>query len=84
MVESGLTMYACTEKTDTLISDCDFEGPIAIVMGAEDKGITPRILKTADHLAVLPLSGKIASLNVSVSVGMALMEARRQRDFLNT
>jgi 23S rRNA (guanosine2251-2'-O)-methyltransferase len=53
--------------------------PTAIVVGAEDVGISQDILKNADALAKIPMFGKISSLNVSVSAGVILYEAVRQR-----
>ena len=51
----------------------------AIVMGSEGKGIRPLIKKTCDQLAIIPMSGNIESLNVSVATGIALFESMRQR-----
>lgn len=76
---SGVTVIAATEKTKNTIYDLDFTGPCAIVMGAEDRGISPSILKASDHLAKLPLLGEIESLNVSVACAVFLYEAVRQR-----
>lgn len=77
--DSGLQVVACTEKTDDLIYVPDFSMPTAIVLGAEDEGIGNDIMRIADHLAKIPMVGKIASLNVSVSAGVILYEAIRQR-----
>lgn len=76
---SGFKLVAATEKTDHSIYDVDFTGATAIIMGAEDKGISDSILKLADHKAKLPLMGQIESLNVSVACGVFLYEALRQR-----
>ncbi len=78
---SGITVVAATEKTNNLVYDVDLKGPTAIIMGAEDTGISPSILKEADHLAKLPLLGEIGSLNVSVACGVFLYEVVRQRTF---
>lgn len=75
----GIRLVACTEKAADSILEVELDGPTCLVFGAEDKGITPKILKTADSLARIPMQGKISSLNVSVSVGMVLMETNRQR-----
>lgn len=77
--DSGLQIVACTEKTTDLIYTPDFTLPTAIVMGAEDEGISNDLLRMADHLAKIPMVGKIESLNVSVSAGIILYEAIRQR-----
>ncbi|QCX01085.1 23S rRNA (guanosine(2251)-2'-O)-methyltransferase RlmB [Aggregatimonas sangjinii] len=76
---SGVTVIAATEKTKNTIYDLDFTIPCAIVMGAEDRGISPSILKASDHLAKLPLLGEIESLNVSVACAVFLYEVVRQR-----
>lgn len=77
--DSGLQVVACTEKTSDLIYQADFTLPTAIVMGAEDEGISNELIRVANHLAKIPMAGKIESLNVSVSAGIILYEAVRQR-----
>lgn len=77
--DCGLQIVACTEKTDDLIYAPDYSMPTAIVMGAEDEGISNDIMRIADHLAKIPMAGAISSLNVSVSAGVILYEAIRQR-----
>lgn len=77
--ESGLQIVACTEKTTDLIYAPDYTMPTAIVMGSEDEGISNDLLRLADYLAKIPMAGKIESLNVSVSAGVILYEAVRQR-----
>ena len=57
----------------------DYTVPVAIVMGAEDTGISPEVLKVCDTLAAIPILGNIGSLNVSVAAGVMLYEAVRQR-----
>ena len=76
---SDIQLVAATEKTDNLIYDIDLTLPTAIVMGSEDRGINPSILKVVNHKAKLPLLGEIESLNVSVACGAFLYEATRQR-----
>ena len=76
---ADIQVIAATEKTDNLIYDIDFTLPSAIIMGAEDKGISPSILKIVNQKAKLPLLGEIGSLNVSVACGAFLYEATRQR-----
>ncbi|ALJ06155.1 RNA methyltransferase [Pseudalgibacter alginicilyticus] len=79
MQASGIKVIAATEKTNNLIYDISFKEPCAIIMGSEDRGINPSILKVADDKAKLPLLGDIESLNVSVACGAFLYEAVRQR-----
>lgn len=76
---SGVTVIAATEKADGLIYDKDLKQPLAIIMGSEDVGIAPALLKLADLQAKLPMEGTIASLNVSVACSVFLYEALRQR-----
>ncbi|MBM4292224.1 MAG: RNA methyltransferase, partial [Deltaproteobacteria bacterium] len=57
----------------------DLRGPTALVLGAEDKGVTPEWAAAADHLARIPMSGVVDSLNVSAAAAMILYEATRQR-----
>ncbi len=77
--DSGLQIIACTEKTDDLIYRPDYTAPSAIIMGAEDEGISFELIRNADYLTKIPMNGEIASLNVSVSAGIILYEAVRQR-----
>ena len=76
---SGISVTVATEKTNTNIYDLAFNEPCAIVMGAEDKGVSPSVIKAADHTAKLPMLGEIGSLNVSVACGVFLYEVVRQR-----
>jgi 23S rRNA (guanosine2251-2'-O)-methyltransferase len=78
---SGLQVIACTEKTKEQIYAADLKVPTAILMGSEEDGITPGLLKSADRLAAIPLAGSTGSLNVSVAAGIILYEAVRQRLF---
>ena len=57
----------------------DYTLPIAIVMGAEDKGISNEVLRLCDKLVAIPLVGNIGSLNVSVAAGIMMYEVVRQR-----
>lgn len=77
--ESGLQLVACTEKTNDDIFTPDYTVPLAIIMGSEEDGISNELLRIADHLAKIPMFGEIESLNVSVSAGIVLYEAVRQR-----
>lgn len=76
---SGIKIVSATEKTNQSVYDISFTEPIAIVMGSEDRGITPSIIKASDYSAKIPLQGEIASLNVSVACAVFLYEAVRQR-----
>lgn len=76
---SGIKVIGATEKTNTSIYETSLDVPVAIVMGAEDKGISPSVMKILDEKASLPLQGEIGSLNVSVACGAFLYETVRQR-----
>lgn len=78
--ESGLKIIAASEKGDTIYTDANFTGPLAIVMGSEDTGISPSLLRLADEQLKIPILGKIDSLNVSVSAALMIYEAVRQRN----
>ena len=77
--DSGVAIMACTEKTDKPIYDIDFKRPVAILMGSEEDGISPEYLKLCDERMMIPMTGNIDSLNVSVSAALAIFEAKRQR-----
>jgi len=76
---SGIKTVAATEKTDVNLYDIALNEPLAIVMGSEDRGINPSVLKIVDEKGKLPMYGSIGSLNVSVACGAFLYEAVRQR-----
>lgn len=77
--DNGIRVVACTEKTNTDIYKADFNSPLAIILGSEEDGISPELLKAADMLVRIPLKGKVGSLNVSVAAGVAMYEAIRQK-----
>jgi 23S rRNA (guanosine2251-2'-O)-methyltransferase len=59
--------------------DVDLSGGVALVLGAEGKGLRPLVRRTCDALVAIPLAGQVESLNVSVAAAVLLYEARRQR-----
>jgi 23S rRNA (guanosine2251-2'-O)-methyltransferase len=65
--------------TSKSLYDLDLTGPLAIVMGSEDKGMRRLTEENCDFLAALPMAGKVECLNVSVATGVCLFEAVRQR-----
>lgn len=77
--ESGLKIIAATEKSATQIDKASLNGPAAIIMGSEDKGISRELLDQSDIQIAIPIEGAIGSLNVSVSAGILLYEIKRQR-----
>ena len=77
--QSGVSVFAATEKAQKLIYDVDFKEPCAVVMGNEETGISKEVLHHADEKIKLPIEGKTQSLNVSVACGAILYEAVRQK-----
>src|SRR5688572_10153601 len=77
--DNGIRVVACTEKTEQTIYKLNLTGPITIILGSEEDGISDNLLRQADDLAQIPLRGKIGSLNVSVAAGIALYEVVRQK-----
>ena len=57
--ENGIRIVACTEKTEKSIYSLNLTGPIALIMGSEEDGISDTLLKDADELARIPLKGKM-------------------------
>ena len=77
--ESGLRIIGCTEEAEVLHFDENLKDPVALLVGSEEDGVSPEYLKMCDGLIKIPMLGKIASLNVSVSAGIIFYEAIRQR-----
>ena len=75
----GFQIVAATEKSRKLLYDADFRRPTALVMGAEDTGISKEVLKLCDEQLAIPLIGHIESLNVSAAAAVMLFEVVRQR-----
>lgn len=77
--QCGFQVVAASEKAAVSLYEADLTGPTAIVMGAEDTGVSGDILKLANKSVKIPLVGKIDSLNVSVAASVIMFEANRQR-----
>ena len=77
--ESGFRIVAATEKGDYDYTKADYTGPVCIIMGAEDKGVSYENLALCDEWVKIPMLGTIESLNVSVAAGILIYEAVRQR-----
>jgi TrmH family RNA methyltransferase len=81
--QKGIRILSAVPEADTVYTDLDLTGPVAVAVGAEDRGLS-RIWETqADWNAKIPMLGKNDSLNVSVSAAIVLYEAVRQRKKLN-
>lgn len=76
---SGVHVVAATEKASDNYTKADYSGPVAIVMGAEDTGISNENIRLCDELVQIPILGKIGSLNVSVAAGVLMYEAVKHR-----
>lgn len=79
--ESGIKVFASTEKAEKNIYNVDFNVPSAFVLGSEDKGISNDLLRNSDELIKIPIIGTVESLNVSVAASIVIYEAIRQRMF---
>jgi 23S rRNA (guanosine2251-2'-O)-methyltransferase len=77
--ESGLQVVACTEKATATLYEVDFSTPTVIIMGSEEDGISPELLRACNQRVRIPLQGQVESLNVSVATSVILYEAVRQR-----
>ena len=77
--QCGFRIVAATEKGATDYLTVDFRKPTLLIMGAEETGISPELLKLADARAKLPILGQVQSLNVSVAAAVFMYEALRQR-----
>ncbi|MFM6358415.1 MAG: 23S rRNA (guanosine(2251)-2'-O)-methyltransferase RlmB, partial [Planktothrix sp.] len=78
---AGFWIYGTSATAEKTLSTVEFNGAIALVVGNEGEGLSHLIERNCDVLVSIPLSGKTASLNVSVATGMALYEIYRQRNF---
>lgn len=76
---NGYKVVGASEKSELNYTLVDYLVPVVIVMGAEDTGLTPEVLRKCDELAAIPIKGKVGSLNVSVACGVLLYEVVRQR-----
>ena len=77
--DSGYQIVAVTEKAQINYTLADYTTPVALVLGSEDKGISPEVLRICDTYVSIPMFGKISSLNVSVAAGVTIYEVVRQR-----
>lgn len=77
--QCGMQIVAATEKGATDYLEVDFKKPTLLIMGAEETGISPELLKMADARAKLPILGQVQSLNVSVAAAVFMYEILRQR-----
>lgn len=77
--QHGLRVVAVTEKTEQPIGQVQLSGPLVLLVGAEDSGISNEAMQHTDAQGRIPMVGQTGSLNVSVACGIALHEVLRQR-----
>lgn len=77
--DKGIWCYGLSDKAEQSFYQSDLKGNVALVMGAEGKGIRQNVMKQCDILYSIPMQGSVSSLNVSVATGICLFEALRQR-----
>jgi 23S rRNA (guanosine2251-2'-O)-methyltransferase len=79
LANSGIRLVGCTEKTEKSLYNVELQGPLGIIMGSEEDGISPEYLKRCDERVKIPMFGKTGSLNVSVATALVVYEVVRQR-----
>ncbi len=75
----GLTVYATDINAKKTIAEQDLKGPIAIILGSEDLGVSRKVIQIADDSIKIPQVNSFDSLNVSVASGIILYEVLLQR-----
>ncbi len=79
---NGIKVFASEMTANRNVFDCDLKEPCAIVMGNEEKGVYPALMKICDEKFKIPMTGDFESLNVGVATGIILYEVMRQRAFI--
>lgn len=77
--ESGFRIIGLSEKAEVHYTEVEMTVPTALVLGAEDTGLSEDVIRQLDETASIPMFGEIGSLNVSVAAGIVIYEAVRQR-----
>ena len=77
--DAGIWIYGTSDAAEQALYGSDLQGPIALVLGSEGKGLRRLTREHCDYLLTIPMAGQVESLNVSVAAGVVLFEARRQR-----
>lgn len=78
---NGIKVFASDMKAEKNVFNCNFKEPCAIVMGSEEKGIYPALMKICDEQFKIPMANDFESLNVSVATGIILYEVMKRRLF---
>jgi 23S rRNA (guanosine2251-2'-O)-methyltransferase len=76
--QSGFRIVSVSEKSNDSYTNIEYRGPLAVVLGSEEYGISDNLLRISDNIVSIPMLGKVASLNVSVAAGIVLYEIVRQ------
>ncbi len=76
---NGLKVFASEMRAEKSVFDLNMKEPVAIIMGSEEKGIYPALMKACDERFKIPMANDFESLNVSVATGMILYEVFKQR-----
>ena len=76
---NGIKVFASEMTAETMLHNLSLAEPCAVIMGSEDNGVYPALMKICDQKFQIPMAGHFESLNVSVAAGMILYEAMRQR-----
>jgi 23S rRNA (guanosine2251-2'-O)-methyltransferase len=79
--DEGLRLVGTADRADRSLFETDLRGPTALVLGSEGWGLRRKTAELCDETVSLPMAGRVDCLNVSVSAGIALYEAVRQRGF---
>lgn len=77
--DRGMALIAATPDSPTSMWEADFTVGVAILIGAEDRGLTPEAMAMASHFVSIPMRGEADSLNASVSLAVIAYEVLRQR-----
>ena len=77
--QAGVWIYGTSGEASDSLYDHDYQGAVALVMGAEGSGLRRLTRESSDHLVKLPMRGQVESLNVSVANGICLYEILRSR-----
>lgn len=77
--QQGIWITGTAGEAEQMVFDANLKGPMALVMGAEGKGLRRLTREACDFLVKIPMAGEVSSLNVSVATGICLFEAVRQR-----
>ncbi len=76
---NGIKVFASEMTATKKVFELPFTEPCCVIMGSEDKGVFPGLLKICDEVFKIPMAGDFESLNVSVATGMILYEAMKHR-----